>query len=566
MSFAYAAQTLTPIGADHLLGRAHNEPEEMKRLIAEEPAEVVRMALRSYGPLSVKELKETLVGELMGEEAWKIFWESARRALKSDALIELPSKRDRPIRLLDTESEYGGQWVSALRGERDPDRILELVEELSKADSARTGGERRDIMAERLGYVVDASWPKRPEWSARALMLAATFAGEDFGFEAKAVAERLLQPSALLQALSGIPARDVRPLIGLLSGLAGEDRVAEALLAELPQQPLNVVNDAIAFLIDTGREEVCAERVRVLVSDRSAGPAVLYSLCRKPDLARRWLQSGTAALLTEVVQALEQDLSGFSLKAQRQLRSLFDQIEWLKRMLADLDEGQREVLLKKISESGGWEVSAKRSVLGRMIRLYPELEQVLATPAEREGTDTSRRTSWRTYRERQEQLRRLIEVDIPANSREIAEARSYGDLSENFEYQAAKDQQRLLMRRQIELQRDLDEVRGSDFAGVRTDTAGAGTCVTLRGPEGSTRRFCILGEWDRDDELGIISSSSRLADLVSGCRVGDTVDVPSMDTGVPDGATERCTVAEIAAPGEVIRQWMGSRSGTEAGD
>ena len=59
---------------------------------------------------------------------------------------------------------------------------------------------------------------------------------------------------------------------------------------------------------------------------------------------------------------------------------------------------------------------------------------------------------------------------MPQNNRDIAEARSYGDLRENFEYQAAKQQQATLLQRLSVMDADLRQVKGSDFAGAATDT------------------------------------------------------------------------------------------------
>ena len=56
-------------------------------------------------------------------------------------------------------------------------------------------------------------------------------------------------------------------------------------------------------------------------------------------------------------------------------------------------------------------------------------------------------------------------------------ARSYGDLSENHEYKAAKEMQKLLMRRKADLETQLVRARGTDFAIPRTDVASIGTIV-----------------------------------------------------------------------------------------
>ena len=68
----------------------------------------------------------------------------------------------------------------------------------------------------------------------------------------------------------------------------------------------------------------------------------------------------------------------------------------------------------------------------------------MAKKAERKVEE--RITSQRSYNERKAAYDKLINVDMPANTKRIEFARSYGDLSENAEYQYAKDEQRASIR------------------------------------------------------------------------------------------------------------------------
>lgn len=136
------------------------------------------------------------------------------------------------------------------------------------------------------------------------------------------------------------------------------------------------------------------------------------------------------------------------------------------------------------------------------------------------------------------------------NSQDIAAARSYGDLRENFEYQAAKDYQRVLLNRQAEMDLELKTMKGSDFSDAKTDTVMPGTKVTLRMEDGSERVFTVLGEWDRDEALNIISNKSRLALSVLGKAAGATVLVPS-------ALGELQAVLEKVEPlDDAVRAWL----------
>src|SRR5438045_9614752 len=105
--------------------------------------------------------------------------------------------------------------------------------------------------------------------------------------------------------------------------------------------------------------------------------------------------------------------------------------------------------------------------------------------------------SWESLERRKDEYNELVQKKIPANSKEIAIARSYGDLRENHEYKAAKEMQKILMRRKSELESQLVRARGTDFSNVRTDVVSIGTHVRILDLEsGNGEEYTILGAWD----------------------------------------------------------------------
>ena len=91
---------------------------------------------------------------------------------------------------------------------------------------------------------------------------------------------------------------------------------------------------------------------------------------------------------------------------------------------------------------------------------------------EREETLT---VSWASLEKRKEEFEDLVNRQIPQNTKDIATARSYGDLRENFEFKSAKEQQRVLMRRRAEAESDLSRARGTNFENPDTTQVSIGT-------------------------------------------------------------------------------------------
>src|SRR5260221_5896726 len=143
-------------------------------------------------------------------------------------------------------------------------------------------------------------------------------------------------------------------------------------------------------------------------------------------------------------------------------------------------------------------------LLAGIVKRNPAVQSLIS--GEQTRQDTNLIVSWESLERRKNECTELVQKKIPANSKEIAIARSYGDLRENHEYKAAKEMHKLLMRRKGELENLLVRARGSDFANPKTDQVGIGTVVQVtdllaQHPE----TYAILGAWDFDADKHIIS-------------------------------------------------------------
>src|SRR5438552_6748433 len=151
-------------------------------------------------------------------------------------------------------------------------------------------------------------------------------------------------------------------------------------------------------------------------------------------------------------------------------------------MFGKADVGLARDAMRRLQLSPLFDELTKRSLLARIVKVYPELESVItgAQPQERAAPLI---VSWSSLEKREAEYEELVKTKIPENSREIALARSYGDLSENFEFKAAKQMQSVLMRRKAEIEQMLHNARGTSFENPDTSRVSIGTIVTLRNAE-----------------------------------------------------------------------------------
>jgi transcription elongation factor GreA len=126
-----------------------------------------------------------------------------------------------------------------------------------------------------------------------------------------------------------------------------------------------------------------------------------------------------------------------------------------------------------------------------------------------------------------EELKRLKFVERPQLSRAIGVAREHGDLRENAEYHAAKEQQSFVEGRIKEIETKLSNAEIIDI--TRLETGGKivfGATVDLAELENGVEvRYQIVGEDEADIKAGLVSITSPIARAIIGKREGDEIEV-----------------------------------------
>lgn len=123
------------------------------------------------------------------------------------------------------------------------------------------------------------------------------------------------------------------------------------------------------------------------------------------------------------------------------------------------------------------------------------------------------------------QLQHMEQIERPAASEAIAEARDKGDLSENAEYDAAKEAQSKLETRIAELKAQIRAAKIIDTTRIRTDVVQILSTVEMRNVKAGVKmKYTIVSESEADLRSGKISSETPIAQALLGHKVGDVVD------------------------------------------
>jgi transcription elongation factor GreA len=305
---------------------------------------------------------------------------------------------------------------------------------------------------------------------------------------------------------------------------------SDALLPELANLSPQLLEAVADRLLAAGRGDALANRFHIFLLTPSRCPAAVMRL------AKRW-QTGMfkgvaeAPSLTEVSMGL---LHLAETQAQRALRG----DKPAKEVMRQLEEqllAPKTGILKAFAEHGArGDLAAALGVLSRCKAMpdeivaglhqhldarFPDLRPKDETPFwERGGIYCTRAGIAR----RREEYRVLIHDKIPANSADIGRAAAYGDLSENFEWAAAIEQQRQLTEKAAAMEAELKLAQAIEEQQGETGVVAPGTRVTFE-QDGQSQTVTVLGPWDLGE--GIISYRAPLAAGMLGAKPGETVQV-----------------------------------------
>ena len=127
----------------------------------------------------------------------------------------------------------------------------------------------------------------------------------------------------------------------------------------------------------------------------------------------------------------------------------------------------------------------------------------------------------------QEEVDFLSTVKRDEVAERIREARDFGDISENSEYDDAKNEQAMLEHRISVLQEKLRRARVIKESDIDTDKVSIGSTVTLKDKErGEVRVYTLVGSAEADPSKAKLSNESPVGQAIIGKRVGDVVTVP----------------------------------------
>ena len=532
MGLKLALEKTERLEADDFRAHKIEKIEELRALAQSDPSNVVIQILDAHGgSLKPDQIDRELCGSVIPEEGYKKWWDRAKKALRETHRVVVPSKRNEPLVLRDTNLSPVQTLVSdfdAAHNLREKAKVLDELRKNAKAFEAEV-----EILNKLLSDIDDVSRKGIKLHLGSVLDL---LAGRDELIEAMKktdLADNALRlqdvlagaATPLAPEMAGLPASRQRRIYESFPQAFGEEWV-ERILAVFDRVGTRGVAEIAKMFADREEMETLLAHIRKALSRHALGPDALSWICRERKKAAKEVFSHEVG--SAILSVVEQDSTDEGPRKTLRLQNLLMEDRALVGDLLDgVDVNEVRNFARKLLQSPAFAELDRKSLMARVIKEHPETQELLT------GDATAKKdtliVSWESLERRKNDFEELVNKRIPGNIKEIAEARAHGDLRENFEYKAAKQMQAVLNRRKVEMEKELSIAQGSDLAGAETSSVNIGTIVKLQA-EAASEEYTVLGAWDSDPDKLIVSYLSEIGQSLIGQKVGDKVEFRDLET------------------------------------
>ncbi len=185
---------------------------------------------------------------------------------------------------------------------------------------------------------------------------------------------------------------------------------------------------------------------------------------------------------------------------------------------------EKEIIIRMISlidDIKGVDPSLKIEIKKKIKSIHPDIK-FIGIEEELDIVSRGIIVTVDSLENKKKELKYILEVEIPKNSKEIGEAIALGDLRENAEYKAGKEKQEILNSTVGKLKSEIEKCQVFDPAKINIEKISFGTTVVLKNNEtGKDEKFTILGPWESLPEKNVISYLAPFGNALLNAKKGD---------------------------------------------
>ena len=520
MSLKMAVNALTPLKNDHIwVLKATKTREELSKMVKEDKAGTLKTIIKSFGnSCDFKRIKAELVPSILEQKEWTSWNNAAKKILESDSTFGVNPNdisqyvvRDHEI---SSEEKYNNEFKAQKLFFARIDIIMKFVEDESTDKDSDLFS---DMYQYFTGYIKTIS-------KVTTQVVAAYLTVQRIGERIPSRAYQCKYTFAQIYADLDNPRLVYEELKDTKNTKLKEDFLKNVkLLPDWQDQYLilfptvlkkEMLSDVVA---NGGADKLKAFVVKCFDDYKDYRAAILFFFENCQDEA--WFkESGVSyekqlIALLNVIELCFREINNHvntteNKKIQKQAESLLFTSNALSNyMFSNDDESTVTKMYTLVDDISDLDPKIKTTLRNKILEKYPDYK--FRTSEEKSSTPKGMLVTAAKLEEKQALAEQIQKVDIPANAKEISEARAQGDLKENAEYKAAKEHQHYLNVTLAKLQGELNRAVVFDPTTASTAVVSFGTRVTLLNKDtNQNETYTILGPWESDPDKGIISYMS----------------------------------------------------------
>ncbi len=522
--------SLTVMTRDDLRAMVLIDPEGLRALAEDDPGEVVRRAVKlARGRATAARVKELLIDKAVPTKNWSRWWTAAKKAAARHPWLKIEGGarpvfflRDKPVSMNDAS-------IAAVSGARSLEKAVAAVRTIVHSSPDK------DLMTAMLDEITRRlDGQADDDGETDEVLLEAALLLEEFGREVEYGSAAIFQEAEEADEYGAI---DLFGAISAKGRKAGLKAFENAFPDEWPSKlalgfhllPRELMKPALeAALSRSSGQSLLIERWKAIDTEPWKYPWALYYLGRM--IVNGTLQGEGAPSSHEAVLALLRCLEASLFHTTHDKALVREVTKRYEEFLLEsrhsvlehfLDEGERSLMERALGMVHITSMLPK-SITDRLIISIPSRFPDLKKTEEKAFWESGGLFCTRAGIERRRlALKELIEEKLPEVAKAIGRAASFGDLSENAEWEAAVEEQRLLSTRAKQMNEELLIAQLLEEQNLPDEMVAPGTRVTYRVVENDeVKNLTILGPWDVGEE-GIVSYEAPLAAGFLGVRVGE---------------------------------------------
>lgn len=546
MSLGFALKNLAPLDSTHFRVKRYEELDHLKALYKSDPLELLRILIKGHGgAIKTEDVEASLRGSVIPENSYKAWWDKTKTQARAGTEFIIPSRKGEFIKIREGELSQASAILHDYTASRDLKNRVRVLENAS-ADALKAEPEK----AKELLTEVESDIERGGKLSLQQLLELGVMRDELLAeLPAEAAPEKIVPLADIItnfeegkltySVIAAIPAARQKKIYQAFPEAFGDKSPDEAIYI-FDNAGTRAIAEVAKYLVESPAKDRFIKHLRSGISLHSLHTDALIWICRERERSAK--EAFSFEIGFALLAHLEKDHSETtgSSGVLRLKNYIMENADLIPDLLKKQPQNETRRFGKALLNCPALPDLDRKSLFARVLKVCPQVhELILGT--QKEEVDHSLIVSWSSLRRKQAELEEIINVRQPENVNDIAVARAHGDLRENGDYKAAKEEQTKLSRLRAELERDIALARGTNYADIDTSSVNIGTIVALKTADGKDITYTILGAWDSDPEKNIVSYKSGLGQRFLGLKKGDTITLPVDDKDI------ECTVEKIDA-------------------